>query len=124
VVIVAKRNIWRDHGDMGSAVGGDDEREIRYVACGGCTVIMRGATGIEVGASGRKVGRIALCNLVDVNRVLARRKVFHIQRDLDPFLRAGKQRFSHALAINVFELNSDWLGRGVAMSLLGLCAGS
>jgi hypothetical protein len=109
---------------MGSAVGGDDKRKIWDVAGGGRTVVVFSATGIEVRARGGEVGGITLCHLMDVDGMLARRKILDVESDFDAFGSARKQRCSHILAVGILEFNSNWLGAGVAMSLLGLGRGS
>jgi hypothetical protein len=109
---------------MGSAVGGDDKRKIWDVAGGGRTVVVFSATGIEVRARGGEVGGITLCHLMDVDGMLARRKILDVESDFDAFGSARKQSCSHILAVGILEFNSNWLGAGVAMSLLGLGRGS
>jgi hypothetical protein len=92
VVIVAESYVWRDYGNVGCAIGTDDERKIRNVACGSAIVAMLSATGIEVRASGFEVGRVAFSDLMNVNGVFARRQILDVERDFDAFWRAGKLR--------------------------------
>jgi len=92
VVIVAESYVWRDYGNVGCAIGADDERKIRDVTGRGAIVAMLSAAGIEVRASGFEVGRIAFSDLMNVNGVFARRQILDVQRDFDALWRAGKLR--------------------------------
>src|SRR5271155_283701 len=89
VVVVAEGYGWRDDGDVGSAVSADDQGKIRDVAGGHSVVSMFGAARIEVRASGFEIGRIAFCDLVNVQGVFTRGKILDVQRDFDAF-RSGR----------------------------------
>jgi len=120
MVIVAEGYVGRDHGNVGGAIGGDDERKIRDVAGGGCVMAVLGAAGIEVRASALEVRRIALRDLVNVDGVFARRKIFDVERDFDAFRRAGELRGSDVLAVGILEFHGYRFGSGAAVRFLGL----
>ena len=82
------------------------------------------AAGIEMGASGFEVGRIALCDLMNVDGVFSRRKILDVQRDFNAFRRAGKLGGAHALAVGIFEFNGYRFGSRAATRILGLDRGS
>ncbi len=105
VVIVAESYVWCNDGNMGGAVGGDDERKIRDVADGGGVMVMFNATGIEVRASGLEVRRIAFGDLMDVDGMFAWRKILDVQRDFDAFWRAGKLGRPNIVTIGIPEFD-------------------
>lgn len=109
VVIIAESDVWRDYGNVGGTIGGDDERKIRDVAGGGGVVMVFSAAGIEVRSRGLEVWRIAFCDLMDMNGVFAWRQIFDVQRDFDAFGRAGKQRRSNIVAIGISEFDGHRL---------------
>lgn len=114
VVIVAQSDIWRDDGNVGGAIGGNDERKIRDVAGGGCVVVVFSAAGIEVRSRGLEVWRFAFCDLMDMDGMFAWRKILDVQRYFDPFGRPGEQRRSNIVAIGIPEFDGhrfdpEWL---------------
>lgn len=62
---------------------------------------------IEVPAGRFEVRRITFGDLMDVNRVLARRKVPQIEVNIDPVRRFRKNGGSDPLSLSVLEIYSD-----------------
>ena len=84
VAVGAKRDVRGDDGCVSGAVRADDQREVgnvtRREAAG---VIVARAVRIEVGSGGFKVGPVALCELMDVQGVLAGREILDVELDAD-----------------------------------------
>jgi hypothetical protein len=80
---------------------------------------MRVATA-KVRTSGLKIGRLAFRELMNVNGVFAGRKVLNVESDLNAFGSGAKNSGADALALDVFDVNSDRLG--VGMSFLSDCS--
>ena len=124
MVIVAECDVWSYDRHVGGAGGVNYQRKIRDVAGWGRLVIVLSSARIEVWAGGFEVRRIALCDLMYVNGMLARRQVLDIERDLHTFWRAGEQRGSNALSLGILELDSDRFGGDTAFRFLrrGRCS--
>lgn len=124
MIVVAECYVRSDYRNVGGAVGGDNEREIRDVSRGRTVMMMLGAAGVEMGASRLEVWRIAQSDLVNVDGMLAGRKIFDVKSDLDAVRRAGKKRRSNTLAFGILEFYSDRFGRGAAVRILRQKRGS
>ena len=86
-----------NHGRVSGAVCAYDQRKVGNVACGKAArgVIMAAAVRIEVRPGGFEVGPFALGELVDVERVFARRKIFDVELDAD----AGDSEAGESVAV-------------------------
>jgi hypothetical protein len=69
------------------------------------------AVGSEVRTGGLEVGAFALGELVDVERVLARREIFDVELDADAVRSLRKRCGADHLILSVFDFNGEGLGR-------------
>jgi hypothetical protein len=74
---------------------------------------MFGPHRVEVGSGRLEVGRLAFCELVDMQGVLAGRQVLDIELDSYAVRRFGKGCGANALALGVFNIDREWFGCGI-----------
>ena len=111
VAVGAQSDVGSDNGGVSSAVGADDQREVRNVTGGQRAVIVPGAIGIEVRAGGLEVGPFALGELVDVERVFAWRKIFDVELDAHAVRCFGERGGADDLIFRVLDVNDEGLRR-------------
>jgi len=112
VAVVAERDVRSNDGRVSGAVGADDQREVRDVACGKAAggVIVVAAVGIEMRTGGLEVRAFALGELVDVEGVFAGRKIFDVELDADAVRSLGKRCAADDLILSVFDFDGERLG--------------
>lgn len=116
VIIGAERDVWRDCGDLGSAVRGNNQRKIRNVSSRMAAVGV--VFGVEVRARGFEIGWIAFRILMDVNGMFAGRKIFDAQRDFYAGGSGSQNSGAHALSLRIDQIHGDGFGGGMGMGVL------
>lgn len=107
---------------MRSPIFTDNQGEIRNVSgrqAIGAVAAVSCAFGIKMWPRGGKIRRLALCGLMNVYGVLARRKILDVDLYLDAVLYFGEHCRSDVLALRVFDFNRDELGTGMRLIFLG-----
>jgi hypothetical protein len=115
MVIRADSDIRRDGADVSRAVRTDDQGKIWNVPGGMAAVGMAGC--VEMRASGFEVGRLAFSELVNVNGMLARRKILDVQTDLNTCGRRRERSGADGVAPSVDEIDCEGLA-GAAMRMV------
>ena len=94
---------------MSRSIGGYDQGEIRNVPRRQPGVVI-GVRPAEVRSGGLEIGSFAFRDLVNVQRMLTRRKSFDVEFDLHTVRRFGKDGGPNALPFAVLDIYCDWLG--------------
>ena len=110
-----------DDGGMSGAVGADDQREVGNVTGrkAASSVIVVATVRIEMWAGGFEVGAVALGELMDVERMLAWRKIFNIELDANAVRSLGKRCGADDLIFSVSDVNGERFCRGCRRRSVG-----
>src|SRR5215472_11261646 len=119
-VIGAHCNVRSDGSGVGCAVSGNDQCKVRNVASRHTHALV-GVTSGKVWTGSLEIGRLALRELMNVERVFARRKILDVQRDFHS-LRSGRQSgSSDTLTLGIFDFHGNRLGWGLGVGILREC---
>jgi hypothetical protein len=113
VAVGTERHVGSDDRGVGGAVSADDQRKVGDITGGEAAagVIVIGAIRIEMRAGRLEVGSFALGELMDMQRVLARRKIFDVELDANAVGSFGKRRGADDFVLAVLDFNGERLGR-------------
>ena len=111
VTVGTERHVGGDDRGMSGAVGANDQREVGNVAGGEPAVIVGRTVGIEVCTGGLEVGAFALSELMNMERVPARREILDVELDANAVRSFGERRGADHLILSVLDLDNDWFGR-------------
>jgi len=115
IFVGAESDIGSDSGGVSCAIRGDNESEVGDVTRGHAHGFV-GVAASEMRTGGFEIGRLALGNLMDVDGMFTRRKIFDVECDFDAFRGGRKNGGADRLTLDVLDVHSD--GLGVRMSLL------
>jgi hypothetical protein len=113
-VVAAQSHVGSDDTDTGSSIGSHDQGKVRNVSRQQPAAVfcVRAA---EVGSRGLEIGRFALCDLVDMEGMLAWRKTVDVEFDPYAMRRLGKDSRSNAVSFGVLDVHSDRPGSGMSV---------
>jgi len=117
VFVRAESHVGRDRAGMSRAVGPDDQSKVRNIARGKTFMhaFMRMAS-TKMRASGFEIRRLALRELMNVNGMLARRKILDIERNLDAFGRRRQRGSANTLALRILDVHGNGLIGGADLA--------
>ena len=121
VVVAAESDVGGHNRGVRGTVRSDDQGEIGNVAGGQAAMV--GVSGTEVRPCGFEIGRFALCDLMNVEGMLAWWKVFDVQLDFDTVRRFREDGSSDRLPLRALDIYGDgFLGcTGVSVLRGGDC---